>query len=230
MNKNKKEFIRNIKLAKPQVMEYYVPMNNDKDKYKFIKKVESIVRSSTEYRDLISFLKEHMDLDKCIFFQNISKESNSKKKISIELHHEPFTLFDIVRVVVDKAIADGEPINDLLIADTVLNLHYENKVGLVPVSKTAHELLHPNGEVENQKLFVPLNLVYGKYSEFLEEYADVIDEDDDLLYKLSRKLEMTNKLTPESFDAIRKQFTYLDIEGVTDVEKMEAIEAKDMIA
>ena len=32
---------------------------------------------------------------------------------------------------------------------------------------------------------------------------------------------MTEKLTPESFDAIRKEFTYLDVDGVKDVGKME---------
>ena len=32
---------------------------------------------------------------------------------------------------------------------------------------------------------------------------------------------MTNNLTPESFDAIKKEFTYLDVDGFDDVEKME---------
>lgn len=216
--KAQSEFIRNVKMAKPEVMDYYVPLNTDKDKHKFIKRVESIVRGSMEYRDYISFLKEHVDLDKCIFFQNVTNSKNSKKRISIELHHEPFTLYDIVRVVLEKAIKDGDVINDLIIADSVLKLHYENKVGLVPLSKTAHEIIHAEN---SSKLIVPLNMVYGNYSEFLEEYGDVIDDDDDLLYKLAKKMDMTANLTPESFDAIRMRFTYLDIEGVDDVEKLE---------
>ena len=216
--KNQKEFIRNLHLSKPEEMEYYVPLNTDKDKHKFIKRIENVIRSSNEYRDYIAFLKEHVDLDKCIFFQNVSSNKNSKRRISIELHHEPFTLYDIVKVVLESFIENGNTINDLMIADDVLRLHYENKVGLVPLSKTAHEMIHAE---ESAKLTIPLNMVYGNYSEFLEEFKDIVDRDDTLLFKLARKMEMTANLTPESFDAIRTKFTYLEIDGVEDVEKLE---------
>ena len=57
------------------------------------------------------------------------------------------------------------PLNTLLIADEVLEIHYANKVGLIPVSKTAHEIIH-----NSSKLLVPLNMCYGSYSDFLDEY------------------------------------------------------------
>ena len=31
---------------------------------------------------------------------------------------------------------------------------------------------------------------------------------------------MTEKITPETFDAICREFTYLDVEGVEDVKRM----------
>jgi hypothetical protein len=66
---------------------------------------------------------------------------------------------------------------------------------------------------------VPINMCYGNYSDFLTEYESYIS--DEMYEKLERKMDMTSKLTPESFEAITKEFKYLDIEGVEDVEKME---------
>ena len=169
MAKEKSEFVKNLKLTKPNDMDYYVPLSNDKENHKFICRVEKLVRSSMEYRDYINFLKEHIGLDSCIFFQSIGGSGTKKSRVSIELHHEPFTLYDIVSAVLTKYKDEGLPINDLLIADEVMELHYANKVGLVPLSKTAHQVVH-----NSTKLFVPLNMVYGQYSQFLNEYDEYI--------------------------------------------------------
>ena len=215
MAKNKSEFVKNLKLTAPSSMEYFVPLSSDKDKHKFISRVEKLVRSSLEYRDYISFLKEHIGLDSCVFFQNVGGgEGTKKSRISIELHHEPFTLYDIVKTVLTKYQDEGLPINDLDIADEVMELHYSNKVGLVPLSKTAHQIIH-----NSTKLMVPLTMIYGQYSQFLDEYEPYVD---DYLYeKLEKKIDMTNNLTPESFEAIKKEFTYLEVEGFDEVDKMD---------
>ena len=81
------------------------------------------------------------------------------------MHHEPFTLFDYVQVILNKYIDEGKEVRDLMIADEVMELHYANKVGLVPLSKTAHQIVH-----NSSKLLVPLNMVYGNYNEFVSEY------------------------------------------------------------
>jgi len=208
-----KEFIKSIKRTIPEAMEYHVSISNDRDKKKFIARIEKMVRSSLEYRDYIAFLKENIGLDSCVFFQNVTN-GTKKSRISIEIHHEPLTLFDIVNVVLSKYQSEGQELNDLDIADEVMKLHYENKVGLVPLSKTAHQIVH-----NSTKLLVPLNMCYGNYSAFIEEYEPWIE--DDIIEKIERKLDMTEKLTPESFDAIKKEFTYIETEGVDDIEKME---------
>lgn len=215
MAKEKSNLIKNLKLTKPKSMEYFVNISKSKDRDKFVKRVERIVRGSMEYRDYIKFLKEHMELNSCIFFQKVTNSNpNKQKRVSIEIHHEPFTLYDIVNTVVTKYQQEGLPINDLNIADEVMELHYANKVGLVPLSKTAHQMIH-----DSVKLVVPLNMCYGTYSEFLEEYEPYID--DALYEKLEKKMDMTANLTPESFDAILKEFTYIEVEGFEDIEKME---------
>ena len=208
--------VKKLKLNKPKSCEYSIPVpGNAKDRDKLVKRIERVIRSSMEYRDYIAYLKQHVGLDHCIFFQNVTN-SGAKKRITIELHHEPFTLYDYVNVVLQKFIDTGMEIDDLMIADEVLELHYANLVGLVPVSKTAHQMIH-----NSDKLLVPLNMCYGEYSKFLEDYEPYITDDMGIYYKLEKKVDMTNNLTPESFDAIKKEFTYLEVEDVEDVEKME---------
>ena len=66
------EFIKNVKMTKPNNMEYTTVIPNAKARDKYVKRVERVVRQSMEYRDYIAFLKEHMDLDSCIFFLKIN--------------------------------------------------------------------------------------------------------------------------------------------------------------
>lgn len=217
MAKKKGAFVKSLQIPKPRSIDYTIPVpKNSKDRNKLVKRLERIVRGSMEYRDYIQYLKQSVGLDSCTFLKNVGPKDGAKR-ISIELHHEPFTLYDYCNVVLQKYIDSGLPLNDLLMADEVLELHYANKVGLIPLSKTMHQIVH-----NSDKLLIPLNMVYGQYSDFLEEYDQFIDEEDmDLYHKLERKMDMTKKLTPESFEAIKKEFTYLDVEGFEDAEKME---------
>lgn len=204
-------FIRTIQTVIPEEMEYSVFINSDKDKVKFIKRCEKVIRSSNEYRDYVAFLKENIDMDKCAFWKNVSSENS--KRVKIEIHHEPFTLFDIVSVVVERFLDQGYPLNDLLIADEVMELHYANMVGLIPLSKTIHQIVH-----NSTKIRIPLNMVYGDYTSFLtsEKYEPYVDE---LFEKLEIKINETKNLTESNFDDLRKEFTYLEMKDVPTVNK-----------
>ena len=222
MKKTESEFIKRIKTVIPEDMQYTPIINNEKDKSKFIKRCEKIIRSSQEYRDYINFLKEYVDMNRCAFFQNVSMEDT--KRVKIEIHHEPFTLYDYVAVVVDRFLAEGLPLNDLLISDEVMELHYNNKVGLIPLSKTIHEIIH-----NSNKIVIPLNMVYGDYAGFLSssEYES-LPYLDDLYDKLEVKINETKNLTKESFDALFKEFTYIEMEDVPAVEKQETKESTNV--
>lgn len=219
VNKKSKDKIRTVKKSKPENVDYRVSLVTDRDRAKCIAKIERKVRSSLEYKDYVKYLKDYTGLDKCIFFNKIS--SKNKRHVSIEMHHEPFTLYDIAEVVLTKFITTDEKINISLMASEVMKIHYSNMVGLVPLSKTAHQIVHNSPD----KAFVPLSFVYGEYSKFLEEYDEYISKDEDLcnrLYdKLERAIERTENLTKDSFDALVKEFTYIDIEGVDNVSKVE---------
>lgn len=211
--KKESEFIKHLATSIPEDMEYVVVLRNDKEKDKFIKRCEKVIRSSMEYRDYISFLKEYVDMNRCAFFKNVSSEDS--KRVKIEIHHEPFTLYDYVKVVVERYLDEGLPLNDLMIADEVMELHYNNLVGLIPLSKTLHQVVH-----NSTKIVIPLNMVYGDYSSFLDsdKYSPYVEE---LFDKLEDKINRTKNLKSEDFEAFRKEFTYLDLKNVPKVEKME---------
>ena len=212
----KKEFYKKIKMVKPEISEYVVTLDTDREREKYISRIERIVRNSDEYKDYIRYLKTNVGLDSCIFFSKVSsaKEKGNRGHISVEIHHDPLTLFDIVSIVLNKFEDEGKPLDDLLIADEVMMLHYENEVGLVPVSKTAHEILH-----NSEKLFVPLNMVYGEYSRFLTDYDQYIDER--IYDKIEKKMLLTKEMTPEKFESITKQLTLIDVDGYDEIEKLE---------
>lgn len=194
--------VKNIKNI-PSITRDYVLLN-DKDKVKFIKMIERIVRSSLEYKQYIRFLKDEIDMTECSFFNNVNNKNGSK--VSIEIHHEPFTLFDIVQIVTEKYIRTGTELNPLDIAEEVMILHYKNHVGLIPLSITVHQLVHDG------KLFIPLQNVFGKYTKFIEEYRSII-ETLDVNNILRTKFEMSKDLTINDMTLLETKYVYLDIDG-----------------
>ena len=111
-----------------------------------------------EYKEYIRFLKRNTDFRRCTILKGLN--TNNGKRYSIELHHEPFTLFDIVETVLNKREMLGEKIEPLSIADEVMALHYDGKVGLIHLSTTMHQLVH------DDKIFIPLQYIYQSYNEF----------------------------------------------------------------
>jgi len=138
---------------------------DNKEYVKFIKSSESLIRKSEEYKHYLGFLKNSLNITNCAVLGNITEED-----ASLEFHHYPFTLFDICEIVLEKYIAEKILLTTFSIAETVLRLHFENKVGLVPLSVTAHELVHAGN------LFINLKQVFGNVPEFIKDYKDYIDE------------------------------------------------------
>ena len=174
-----------------------------KDKVKFIKSVEALIRHSMEYKEYIKFLKTKMDMNHCIVLKNCV--NGNGKRYSIEIHHEPFGLYEIVETVVNKWQSLDEPLNIFKIADEVMELHYSGLVGLIPLSKTQHEL------VGNGLLFIPLQLVYQDYDKFYEQYEDFMEES--LKEKIEAKVQLSLKCGEIQSDVLETEFVYVDVDG-----------------
>lgn len=194
--------VLNIDIEEKPERPIYV-FRNERERVKFIKMCESIIRKSMEYKEYIKFLKQNMDMNKCIVLKGLNIENG--KRYSIEIHHEPFTLFDIVETVISKREENDESINPFFIADEVMELHYDEKVGLVPLAKTMHQL------VSDDKIFIPLQLIYHKYDKFYEEYEMYMSQR--LKEKIDLKVSLSLKCGNILSDVLDPEFTYINIDG-----------------
>lgn len=144
-------------------------LNDSKSFTKYMKDLEFIVRNSFEYRQFIAFLRNVEGMNECAVLNNVSNRADAK--VRIEIHHSPFTLYDICHTVYKKRCGQKEDININSVAEEVLYLHYISWVGLIPLSATVHDMVH-NGYV-----FIPIDKVRGYYRKFIESYYNYIDPD-----------------------------------------------------
>lgn len=196
---------------------YVVNLKSTKDRVKYIKTIERICRSSLEYKNYIAFLRENINMTKCSFFNGVENGDAGSKHIRIEIHHDPLTLFDITDTIITKFQENGTPLDSFMIADEVMANHYSNRVGLIPLSKTIHEMVH-----NSDKIFIPLHLVYGRYKEFFNEYGDYMS--DELYKKLESKITQTKSINTNTFDSLKVEYVYLDVEGFTLPHRIEKYE------
>lgn len=129
----------------------------------FIRDVEKEVRSSDRYKAYIKHLKEEVKLRRCQVLSELSDED-----VSIEMHHGPiFNLFDYCSIILEYFLYKKYKISTFLIANHVLDEHFNNRVQVVMLSSTMHEAVH------NRDIFINYNQGYGKLQEFIDKYGFV---------------------------------------------------------
>lgn len=143
--------------------------DNEKNRVKFIKTVESMVRTSHEYSGFLAYLKQEAKLTYCSIMNGL--EEGDLKDITLEIHHYPYTLFDITEAVLNRALMNQHKFTRLSLANEVMNLHYSLKVGLVPLTLTMHQMAHSGN------ILVDLDHVFGDYRKFSSEYDLYLSED-----------------------------------------------------
>jgi hypothetical protein len=181
---------------------------DQKDFKKFLSELEKSVRGSFEYQQYIQYLRNSFNMNSCAFYRNVSNVPNPK--IKIHVHHDPITLYDICTIIFRKRQTLGEPIDEESIAKEVMWNHYNGFVGLIPLSETAHELVHAN------YLFVPCTHVFGDYKEFVNMYKQFFTLDQlDLLKDIEDASELyTSDRAKHLFE---QRFTYVDDSGAYDL-------------
>lgn len=168
---------------------YKTVIFDGKEFTKLAKSVEKLIRTSEEYKSFIYYIFNDLNIKECSILGNVGEEDDLVK---IEIDHYPFTLFDIVSAVMNKYIDNKLKFNTFSIADEVMKLHYDMKVGIVPLSVTMHQLRHSG------KLFVNLKQVVGNYIEFAKEYQEFIDPD--TMATFAKLMEMSRDNLPISSD------------------------------
>lgn len=169
----KKEDSTEIKFSLSDIQEIKRPTidyNDEKGLRRYIKSIESLIRNSLEYKRFIKYLKEEQDYTSCAFFNSI--DIKEIKNVGIEFHHYPFTLYDIVNIVLYKeSNFFSQQVDTFDIANEVMRIHYEGIVGLVPLSKTLHQLAHSGN------LFINFKIVSGNIEKFMNDYEMFIDQE-----------------------------------------------------
>lgn len=182
---------------------YDYDLNDEKSFKKYIENVEKAVRGSYEYKSMIRYLREYLDMNKCSFYLNVNNIDSTK--IKIEVHHDPIDLRTICTVVYKKRCAFNESLEEEMVAKEVMFLHYQLSVGLIPLAETVHELVH------NQYIFIPTTAVYGNYKDFVERYKPWFAPED---------LDMLERIENISIDyednyktILSKKYLYVDMSG-----------------
>ena len=189
---------------------------DDKEREKYINDLERHVRSSYEYRNMVQYLREYMNMNSCAFIPNITNEVN--RKIKIELHHSPFTLRDICVTILNKRIKNNEMLTIESVAYEVVFVHYSLMVGLIPLSETVHQLVH------SQYIFIPTDKVYGYYKNFVKTYNDYIDPE--LLDKLDEleRLTIAGTYNDSYKEVLEKKYITIDMEGNNQFDKLHELQ------
>lgn len=168
---------------------------DDKGFKKYMQDLEREVRGSFEYREMIKYLKNFSGMSYSAMYENINNLESSK--IKIEIHHSPFTLYDICTIVMNKRLANDESLELEMVAKEIMMLHYKAMVGLLPLTQTEHELVH------NGYLFVPSNIVRGNYRAFSNLYENYMTAEQ--LDVLDRIEEFTDIYNSNDYKAILHQ-------------------------
>lgn len=133
---------------------------------KFIKSTEALIRRSADYSSYISYLKSECKLNRCAILGDINDEM-----AEIEFHHYPFTLYDICNIVTLKRLVKKQKVSTFLVAQEVIELHYNNLIGVVPLSITVHKLVHKG------LIFINLKQVFGNVFSFIQNYMDYMSKE-----------------------------------------------------
>ena len=155
------------------------------DRRKAVKAVERLVRTSMELKDYIKHLRDELDMKRCSLIKGAVVG-----KAKVEIHHHPLTLYEVVDLAAERRRMLGKPFSEVQVAEEVVRLHYENKVGLVPLATTAHQLAH-SGDLD-----VGLDHVFGDVAALLVEYSAVVP--DSMVEKVKRAVARSRDPAPRS--------------------------------
>lgn len=172
---------------------------------KIVSYIEKMIRKSNEYRNYIGYLKNEVNLTKCSLLEGLDIE---EAKFSLEFHHFPLNLFEITSAIIRKKIEDlddGETLSCFDVADTVMQEHYKNNIGLVPLSSTLHKMAH------NKSIIIPYSKIYGNYESFIKTYGSYLPDEVSERVMVDRIGNSSKDVEKYNADKLKKIVTNFDI-------------------
>ncbi len=134
---------------------------------RFIKKTEALVRGCREYKAFIAHLRIDLGMDRCSFLANADVSDG----VALEFHHCPLNLYEIIDLILTHRLARGQAVTSMTVADEVLQAHFAGMVGVVPLLRSIHKLVHGG------TLKIHPAMVHGNWLELLRSYPDGASEE-----------------------------------------------------
>lgn len=179
---------------------------DEKELHKFVVRTKFYIRKSLEYTQLMKFLKKYRGMNCCGVHQNVKMWDG----FQINIHHTPLVIEDIIYIIINKRLKQGEELKQSSIAKEVMMLHYLGLVGLYPLCETCHEYAHG----DTNDLFIPLDAIFGDPKAFFEIYSDFISSAMKLKFKNILELnEGYTLIRKEIPDALVKKYVYVQVKG-----------------
>lgn len=194
---------------------YKVPYFKDSDYFgsldsyvDFVKAVERLVRTNDRYSKYIAYLKNEIKLNRCQVLQNITDEDFSGSKPGIEMHHGPIlNLFDICSIITEYFLLKKWKITTFRVADEVLNEHQRNRIQVVMLTESVHQLVH------ERAIFINMKQAWGDINAFINKYYVAFNPE--IIDKINRYVDRSLMYDSTDFGVLRlneKLFQHTDIE------------------
>lgn len=151
---------------------------------RFIHNCKSRFRKSNTYTHYKGRLID-LGLDHCQFHGNITNEM-----ATVEMHHAIITIEDVCLIIIEHLLNTVGYVDSFDVVDILKEEHKANRIPLVMLSKTPHQLNHSDPD-----FFIPYSMCFGKWWEFLEKYKYGITQDIafKLLFYFKKNIENNGK-------------------------------------
>jgi len=147
------------------------------DYNKFIKNCEKLIRGCLEYKLWRNYITDVLQIQTCSITEERMDQTN------IDIHHHPVSLFSIVKSLVNEKLEKEEPFCSFDICTKVIELHFSNHIGFIPLLSDLHSKFH------NGFLNLPRSMIRGNYNAYIENYSKYLDEDE--LETINSRLSIT---------------------------------------
>ena len=126
---------------------------------RFLDNAISRFRTSRTYKNYKGYLMS-LGMNKCQILGNIDENM-----ADLEMHHNFLTIFDIALMITEHTIKTKGYISTFDLVMLLKQEHKENRIPLVMLTKTVHQLYHAN-----EDFVIPAQYCFGYWQELLIKY------------------------------------------------------------
>lgn len=145
-------------------------------------------RTSKTYKNYKSYLME-LGMNRCQILGNIDESM-----ADIEMHHNFLTIFDIALMITEHTINTKGYISTFDLVLLLKQEHKNNRIPLVMLTKTVHQLYH-----NNEDFVIPAQYCFGYWQDLLIRYNKGITRD--IAYKCLNFIQKSMEIQQIGADA-----------------------------